>query len=94
MPRKTLRVGRTNGGHLAIASMRPRPDAAENAALADADASQAQRASMRPRPDAAENAAFRAAFRALLTASMRPRPDAAENPAAGGRKKLAAAPLQ
>ena len=60
------------------ASMRPRPDAAENAAgftgslrLGDA--------SMRPRPDAAENLARTLRDRGVDPASMRPRPDAAEN---------------
>ena len=60
------------------ASMRPRPDAAENDQGMEYIRHRAD-ASMRPRPDAAENpeAAVRAARRDL--ASMRPRPDAAEN---------------
>ena len=45
-------VGEADGG---IASMRPRPDAAENAPHPDRRAA-GGRASMRPRPDAAENA--------------------------------------
>ena len=53
MPRKT-RGGGGGPGERGAASMRPRPDAAENVGLervAEADI----RASMRPRPDAAEN---------------------------------------
>ena len=43
--------------------MRPRPDAAENAASAQRQAA-AEQASMRPRPDAAENSSrFFAALR-------------------------------
>ena len=55
MPRKTLAPGGA-GGRGPVASMRPRPDAAENREgyrlgfFGDP-------ASMRPRPDAAENAA-------------------------------------
>ena len=47
---------RTSPAAPTAASMRPRPDAAENAGLA-APAGSADPASMRPRPDAAENAA-------------------------------------
>ena len=78
MPRKTQQ-----GAVLLMiegqASMRPRPDAAENT-LAGATMAPGAHASMRPRPDAAENfrgAAGEALHRAV--ASMRPRPDAAEN---------------
>ena len=53
MPRKT-----GGGGHVATdaerASMRPRPDAAENVDCDRGDRA-ARDASMRPRPDAAEN---------------------------------------
>ena len=60
------------------ASMRPRPDAAENRAGAGRRAG-AQGASMRPRPDAAENQHSHGARAQPASASMRPRPDAAEN---------------
>ena len=61
------------------ASMRPRPDAAENYDVLG-DIMQREIASMRPRPDAAENAAAAAdKYAAGVAASMRPRPDAAEN---------------
>ena len=61
-----------------VASMRPRPDAAENAAPGDRGRA-VRDASMRPRPDAAENTRCgRKHFRGT-GASMRPRPDAAEN---------------
>ena len=61
------------------ASMRPRPDAAENP-RDRAIRSEPTPASMRPRPDAAENSSklLRSAFLYPI-ASMRPRPDAAEN---------------
>ena len=55
MPRKTQQVAATIG-RLAAASMRPRPDAAENLRM-EREREQASRASMRPRPDAAENRA-------------------------------------
>ena len=61
-----------------VASMRPRPDAAENDRR-DPRGGGECRASMRPRPDAAENAPHRAGVRGAVGASMRPRPDAAEN---------------
>ena len=61
------------------ASMRPRPDAAENARGASGRRARDRRASMRPRPDAAENLHLRCRPRAPFRASMRPRPDAAEN---------------
>ena len=71
-------------GDARSASMRLRPDAAENvlllALLLDLLA-----ASMRPRPDAAENAAPLFPRESPLAASMRPRPDAAENGAAGAQ---------
>ena len=54
MPRKTANVDPDM--HLAVdASMRPRPDAAENA-IESYEWAVAHGASMRPRPDAAENA--------------------------------------
>ena len=79
MPRKT-HGGEVELGLAAEASMRPRPDAAENASCAPACAG-TQAASMRPRPDAAENGAGGDALGAGPQASMRPRPDAAENAA-------------
>ena len=60
------------------ASMRPRPDAAENAGSARSRRGR-RGASMRPRPDAAENTPSRYASVNVASASMRPRPDAAEN---------------
>ena len=53
MPRKTPSVHAAAGG-LDGASMRPRPDAAENARDRQG-ARRGREASMRPRPDAAEN---------------------------------------
>ena len=47
--------GARNDGANLEASMRPRPDAAENFDPLDLPAAQRQPASMRPRPDAAEN---------------------------------------
>ena len=64
-----------------LASMRPRPDAAENAVEARHHPTQAVIASMRPRPDAAENATATDGLLGPVPASMRPRPDAAENAA-------------
>ena len=62
------------------ASMRPRPDAAENRPRRRLRGRPDRAASMRPRPDAAENRPARpAAGRERRAASMRPRPDAAEN---------------
>ena len=62
-----------------LASMRPRPDAAEN----DGGLHHVTLpigASMRPRPDAAENTCYPARRpQTPPRASMRPRPDAAEN---------------
>ena len=65
--------------HEREASMRPRPDAAENVGGRVRPAGSRNAASMRPRPDAAEN--FKTEYRldAAIPASMRPRPDAAEN---------------
>ena len=60
------------------ASMRPRPDAAENSRPTGRVVFRRQ-ASMRPRPDAAENSLTLDPFRGHGRASMRPRPDAAEN---------------
>ena len=79
MPRKTaaVRVGTLLPEG---ASMRPRPDAAENAGCGADRLAGATRASMRPRPDAAENVSNPGAWgRPSARASMRPRPDAAEN---------------
>ena len=53
MPRKTL-AGRRVMARFDPASMRPRPDAAEND-LEVVGGAELPRASMRPRPDAAEN---------------------------------------
>ena len=61
------------------ASMRPRPDAAENAERASTVPSEPSEASMRPRPDAAENPIRGQPHPPRHAASMRPRPDAAEN---------------
>ena len=79
MPRKTTGCRRP-GPSSTDASMRPRPDAAENAERAER-AERAAAASMRPRPDAAENVERRQPHVERPDASMRPRPDAAENPA-------------
>ena len=79
MPRKTsaAEIGRRLKRP---ASMRPRPDAAENRDDSDQGEARVHLASMRPRPDAAENVRMRRRLRAaLVAASMRPRPDAAEN---------------
>ena len=87
MPRKTeaRRRGQSQQQH---ASMRPRPDAAENVARTAWYHRWAREASMRPRPDAAENLlkAAASAFHWHL-ASMRPRPDAAENERARERRR-------
>ena len=79
MPRKTP-LAQDPRPHAALpASMRPRPDAAEN--LADSLSTCSHYiASMRPRPDAAENNDLSYhVSRLQALASMRPRPDAAEN---------------
>ena len=78
MPRKTSSSSwlRSPAGP---ASMRPRPDAAENGRC-PVLRTERRLASMRPRPDAAENALISAtASPGTRPASMRPRPDAAEN---------------
>ena len=62
-----------------LASMRPRPDAAENEVHTVTVEATDGAASMRPRPDAAENAPGLIPRTPRDTASMRPRPDAAEN---------------
>ena len=62
-----------------VASMRPRPDAAEKQNLCRNRARRGTHASMRPRPDAAEKPIEVMGLPAAPTAaSMRPRPDAAE----------------
>ena len=53
MPRKTTRAGATMARSM-LASMRPRPDAAENPNPTQRLCTETL-ASMRPRPDAAEN---------------------------------------
>ena len=67
-----------------FASMRPRPDAAENGGARTRMTALAL-ASMRPRPDAAENGRIPPLPARHRAASMRPRPDAAENAARGAR---------
>ena len=78
MPRKTTSFAAT-AMRREKASMRPRPDAAENVGVGARDARRHRRASMRPRPDAAENLLAGRYARRRVGASMRPRPDAAEN---------------
>ena len=79
MPRKTA-VSAAVSAAVAEASMRPRPDAAENGGSDAGGPGDRADASMRPRPDAAENCRSPAACRGWpASASMRPRPDAAEN---------------
>ena len=77
---KQLRPGE-QGGAAQVASMRPRPDAAENGHARCGGRVRQPHASMRPRPDAAENVLRGRALVRRLRASMRPRPDAAENAA-------------
>ena len=77
MPRKTSSEPPAVGLEFA-ASMRPRPDAAENRRVRRGYR-RARKASMRPRPDAAENRGPRVRGPQPSPASMRPRPDAAEN---------------
>ena len=77
MPRKTP-PSPDGGMEARIASMRPRPDAAENRRRG-AHPGPAGAASMRPRPDAAENVVLSEDVLRAELASMRPRPDAAEN---------------
>ena len=85
MPRKTRGPGAGSAGAEA-ASMRPRPDAAENG-LRPPGGSSARAASMRPRPDAAENLSLQAATR------IRVRPACFNEAAARcrGKRRLAAA---
>ena len=59
MPRKTTRDPHRRAA-ADLASMRPRPDAAENLII-EARPEKYDQASMRPRPDAAENHALVAA---------------------------------
>ena len=80
---KRLRRVRLGPDH-ARASMRPRPDAAENSRL-QVRRFLPPRASMRPRPDAAENHRVARIRIRDSGASMRPRPDAAEN---GERRRV------
>ena len=61
MPRKTLE-GRKQEAKDDEASMRPRPDAAENVDLGHEPRRATLPASMRPRPDAAENLIVAAAL--------------------------------
>ena len=77
MPRKTA-ARALIPARIPPASMRPRPDAAENPTRTRQGRS-ACAASMRPRPDAAENQYLGDAAGLAARASMRPRPDAAEN---------------
>ena len=78
MPRKTQARDAALDA-LERASMRPRPDAAENPHEGQ-PMPLLPLASMRPRPDAAENSPFGATgIVPSALASMRPRPDAAEN---------------
>ena len=81
MPRKTLPKP-DKMGPKTYASMRPRPDAAENSSATSATLRCYRSASMRPRPDAAENLSGNCPHFSYAKASMRPRPDAAENPPA------------
>ena len=81
MPRKTPAVAATAIEGNTHASMRPRPDAAENQGRQAGWGCSLTRASMRPRPDAAENPVQHRGAGQTGPASMRPRPDAAENQA-------------
>ena len=92
MPRKTFAI-RTSLSVRHGASMRPRPDAAENVRELH-DPLQILRASMRPRPDAAENGADGDRPRRADHASMRPRPDAAENSVGSVGRGAVTIPLQ
>ena len=60
MPRKTDEDARLPTDLVSVASMRPRPDAAENSVEAVRGVCGSRIASMRPRPDAAENVSDRA----------------------------------
>ena len=68
MPRKTWMIRRRIGEAVVGASMRPRPDAAENAAWPHDTTGGQSVASMRPRPDAAENSIGASLIRELRTA--------------------------
>ena len=92
MPRKTSRAVIPLTEHRS-ASMRPRPDAAENVEAFLLRVAELV-ASMRPRPDAAENVKPAVVLVRVLPASMRPRPDAAENFTVAGRGALMDAALQ
>ena len=84
MPRKTFASSAVFSTLPRSASMRPRPDAAENCD-ARGRTTDGQYASMRPRPDAAENAQLPVLALDRPAASMRPRPDAAENSGCSSR---------
>ena len=94
MPRKTQPLPRRTPLAEA-ASMRPRPDAAENVLRPVHGVPVDQNpASMRPRPDAAENIVERSGAVDDGHASMRPRPDAAENARRRSSRRHASRPLQ
>ena len=92
MPRKTVAFVHALPARPG-ASMRLRPDAAENFPDLAGDPRRGK-ASMRPRPDAAENLHRAVELRAGLNASMRPRPDAAENIGIYSSRQRAEAGLQ
>ena len=66
MPRKTRGRRRRADGR-AVASMRPRPDAAENMVSDGHYAAGWWAASMRPRPDAAENGSWKPGEKGAMT---------------------------
>ena len=82
MPRKT-RYGRPVVRHDAAASMRPRPDAAENAASCHAARSRCSRFNEAAARCRGKRLRRDRRGRDRSAASMRPRPDAAENPPHG-----------
>ena len=91
--------GKRRQGRLLVASrlrasMRPRPDAAENGVRQERPSRYQLAASMRPRPDAAENSGSWPATAVAGHASMRPRPDAAENVLRPAPSAPQARPLQ
>ena len=97
MPRKT-NVTAAAAGRGALASMRPRPDAAENS-LRRPGSGRGAHASMRPRPDAAENSqvmtdrtstAGRFNEAAARCRGKLPRPGRASTPASGRFNEAAA----
>ena len=93
MPRKTA-VAPERTGDLRAASMRPRPDAAENRRRRKKEEPDDD-ASMRPRPDAAENRPeMPVEYMEGYDASMRPRPDAAENRCSGSSSERCVMLLQ